>query len=490
MIQSHNGWEFLWRKDSNRESTGAATKTINSVKVSDGGEYKCRARRGRYYTERPKSKVTIKPAQHVFRGDTVTLRCDIYGEGVTSWSYSWYKEGSASVFSDQQEHTFSSVNESDAGKYSCKGSETEGSRWSQMSDAVTLTVSESCYGVENPNASFNKRCRHNRQSQNNKQTQVIADNEFLDRGNLGNGVRDFPTPILTAVPRYSLFTGDSVTLRCEMIQSHNGWEFLWTKDSNRESTGAATKTINSVKVSDGGEYRCRARRGGYYTERPKPKVTIKPAQHVFRGDTVTLRCDIYGEGVTSWSYSWYKEGSTSVFSDRQELTFSSVNESNAGKYSCNGSETEGSRWSQMSDAVTLTVSDSRSDGLKPIITGVTAGLTVSVLIIVFLILLWRYRNNKGGRSQSPSTVSQQQNNSQTSDQKHSEAGYNTLLSDSVSESTEHIYAEIELESTKKQKKKKENKENKTESPDCFYSKLMLQTDQGAGSSDVIHAQVN
>ncbi|XP_050958988.1 Fc receptor-like protein 2 [Labeo rohita] len=481
MIQSHNGWEFLWRKDSNRESTGAATKTINSVKVSDGGEYKCRARRGRYYTgyskpvivtiqERPKSKVTIKPAQHVFRGDTVTLRCDIYGEGVTSWSYSWYKEGSASVFSDQQEHTFSSVNESDAGKYSCKGSETEGSRWSQMSDAVTLTVS------------------------------------------------DFPTPILTAVPRYSLFTGDSVTLRCEMIQSHNGWEFLWTKDSNRESTGAATKTINSVKVSDGGEYRCRARRGGYYTgyskpvivtiyERPKPKVTIKPAQHVFRGDTVTLRCDIYGEGVTSWSYSWYKEGSTSVFSDRQELTFSSVNESNAGKYSCNGSETEGSRWSQMSDAVTLTVSDSRSDGLKPIITGVTAGLTVSVLIIVFLILLWRYRNNKGGRSQSPSTVSQQQNNSQTSDQKHSEAGYNTLLSgtahiyesvdaaankdirtDSVSESTEHIYAEIELESTKKQKKKKENKENKTESPDCFYSKLMLQTDQGAGSSDVIHAQ--
>ncbi|XP_050960150.1 V-set and transmembrane domain-containing protein 1-like [Labeo rohita] len=227
-----------------------------------------------------------------------------------------------------------------------------------------------------------------------------------------------------------------------------------------------------------------------------------------KGETVTLRCDIYGEGVTSWSYSWYKEDSTSVFSDRQEHTFSFVNDSDAGKYSCKGSETEGSRWSQMSDAVTLTVSDSRSDGLKPIITGVTAGLTVTVLIIVFLILLWRYRNNKGGRSQSPSTVSQQQNNSQTSDQNHSEAGYNTLQSgtahiydsvdaavkdistDSVSESTEHIYAEIELKSTKKQKKKKENKENKTESPDCIYSNLMLQTDQGAGSSDVTYAQVN
>jgi len=87
----------------------------------------------------------------------------------------------------------------------------------------------------------------------------------------------------------------------------------------------------------------------------KPTVTIKPAQHVFRGETVTLRCDIYDEGVTSWRYRWYKEGSTRVFSELQEHTFSSV-KSVAGKYSCDGSETEGSRWSQRSDKVTLTVS--------------------------------------------------------------------------------------------------------------------------------------
>ncbi|XP_050958661.1 B-cell receptor CD22-like [Labeo rohita] len=186
---------------------------------------------GQTEEKNPKAKVTIKPAQHVFRGDTVTLRCEINGEGVTISH--WYKEGLTGVFSKLKEHTFSSVTESDAGKYSCYGSATQGSTWSQMSDAVTLTVSE----------------------------------------------------------------------------------------------------------------------------RPKSKVTIKPAQHVFRGDTVTLRCDIYGEGVTSWSYSWYKEGSTRIVSDRQEHTFSSVTESDAGKYSCNGSETEGSRWSQMSDAVTLTVSD-------------------------------------------------------------------------------------------------------------------------------------
>ncbi len=51
------------------------------------------------------------------------------------------KKDSVTVFSDRQEHTFSSVRKSDAGKYSCYGSETEGSRWSHTSDKVTLTVS-------------------------------------------------------------------------------------------------------------------------------------------------------------------------------------------------------------------------------------------------------------------------------------------------------------------------------------------------------------
>ncbi|RXN14758.1 Fc receptor 5 [Labeo rohita] len=182
--------------------------------------------------------------------------------------------------------------------------------------------------------------------------------------------------------------------------------------SNRESTETANKTINPVKVSDGGEYKCRAQRRGYYTDYSEPAVLT-----------------IYASA------------------------------------------------------------DTRYDGLKPKRNGVIARLVVAVLIIVFLVLLWRYRNNKGGRSQSPSTVSQQQNNSQTSDLNQSEAEYNTLLSDSASESSEHMFAEIELESTMKQKEKKENKENETESSDCFYYKLILKTDEGSGSSGMTYVQV-
>ncbi|XP_067221420.1 immunoglobulin superfamily member 1-like [Chanodichthys erythropterus] len=330
-------WRYFWYEGgSDFTSTEQQEHTFRSVSKLDAGKYSCegeerggsrRSHRSDEVTltvsKRPKAKVSIKPDHHVFRVETVTLRCDIDAEGVTSWRYNWYKGGSTRVFSELQELTFRSVSESDAGKYSCDGTERGGSRRSHRSDEVTLTVS------------------------------------------------DFPKTTLTVEPQSSVFTGDSVTLRCKVDPSRDGWEFLWSKNSNSESTGAETKTIKPVKVSDGGEYRCRARRRGYYThysepvtvtihERPKPKVSIKPDHHVFTGDSVTLRCDIDAEGVTSWRYNWYKGGSFRVFSDLQEHTFRSVSESDAGKYSCDGSERGGSRWSHRSDEVTLTVSDPRA----------------------------------------------------------------------------------------------------------------------------------
>ncbi|KTF80333.1 hypothetical protein cypCar_00041561, partial [Cyprinus carpio] len=126
----------------------------------------------------PKPSVTIKPAQHVFRGERVTLRCDINAEGVNSWQYSWYKDGSPSVFSELQEHTFNSVNKSDAGKYSCKGSERGESRTSHRSDEVTLTVS-------------------------------------------------VPIAVLNVSPQTWLTEGDPVTLICEVKGSSTGWTFRW-----------------------------------------------------------------------------------------------------------------------------------------------------------------------------------------------------------------------------------------------------------------------
>ncbi|XP_026102547.1 Fc receptor-like protein 3 [Carassius auratus] len=176
--------------------------------------------------ERPKAKVSIKPDQHVFRGETVTLRCDIDGEGVTSWKYSWYKDGSDSVFSELQEHTFSSVTESDTGKYSCYGAERGGSRTSNISDEVTMTVS------------------------------------------------DRPRPVLSVSPQKWLTEGDPVTLICEVKDSSTDWTFSWftvslssenshhyelLSDSSRGAGG--NYTVSSVDQIHTGVYVCSAERG-------------------------------------------------------------------------------------------------------------------------------------------------------------------------------------------------------------------------------------
>uniref|UniRef100_A0A8C1LEL9 Ig-like domain-containing protein n=1 Tax=Cyprinus carpio TaxID=7962 RepID=A0A8C1LEL9_CYPCA len=238
-------WQYSWYKDGSNISREfdhlfISTHKFNMLLMSDFSVFRYQSSLNLHvlfimlYT-----KVSIKPDQHVFRGETVTLRCDIDGGGVTSWQYRWYKD--SSLYSKLQEHTFSPVTESVTGKYFCYGAESEGSRTSQHSDEVTLKVS------------------------------------------------DIPKPTLTVLPQSSLFTGDSVTLRCEVDHLWDGWEFLWSKNSNTESTEAATKSIDSVKVSDGGEYRCRSGRGGYYTHYSEP-VTVT----------------IYGKCISLFTYILHK----------------------------------------------------------------------------------------------------------------------------------------------------------------------------------------
>ncbi|XP_060731007.1 Fc receptor-like protein 5 isoform X2 [Tachysurus vachellii] len=333
------GWKFYWIKPT--QSSETETKThqyiISSVTVSDGGQYKCRAGRGNpvYYTdysnelwvnviERPKAVVTIKPDKHVFRGETVTLRCEIQGGGDTEWTYSWYKDDQIYPYHKTQEFSFRSVRNEHSGKYTCSGRRRSDSQSSEISDAVILTVSEK------------------------------------------------PKPELTSDLKGAALTGNSVTLSCTLKLQSAGWKFYWIKPTQSSETETETHQyiISSVRVSDGGQYRCRAGRGNpvYYTdysdvlwvnviESPKAVVTIKPDKHVFRGETVTLRCEIQGGGDTEWIYSWYKDDQIYRDYKTQEFSFRSVRNEHSGKYTCRGRRRSDSQSSEISDAVTLTVSD-------------------------------------------------------------------------------------------------------------------------------------
>ncbi|KAF5892764.1 Fc receptor-like protein 5, partial [Clarias magur] len=180
-----------------------------------------------------------------------------------------------------------------------------------------------------------------------------------------------PKPDLTSDVKAAALTGNSVTLTCTLNLSSAGWKFYWIKDTQSTETYTHSYTFTPVRVSDGGQYKCRARRGNpvYYThysdalwvnviEYPKAVVSIKPDNHVFRGERVTLRCDIRGGGDTEWTYSWNKNNKT-LYPDRttQECNFSPVTIDNGGKYTCRGRRSSDSQSLEISDALTLTVSD-------------------------------------------------------------------------------------------------------------------------------------
>ncbi|XP_030635210.1 basement membrane-specific heparan sulfate proteoglycan core protein-like [Chanos chanos] len=177
-------------------------------------------------TESRKPVVILQPDKQTFRGETVTLRCEIQGEKDTDWEYSWYKKSSSlSLVSKNQTYRISPVNQSHSGEYTCRGKDRRDSQNSEMSDAVTLTVSS----------------------------------------------ESKPKPQLTSSLKGEVLRGHTVTLSCKPDQS-TGWEFYWYRHTQNSSaltqTDKDSYTISSVTDSDGGQYWCRAGRGNpvYYTQ--------------------------------------------------------------------------------------------------------------------------------------------------------------------------------------------------------------------------------
>nr|WKW83672.1 leukocyte immune-type receptor [Carassius auratus] len=452
--------------------------------------------------EKPKATVSIKPAQHVFRGETVTLRCDVYSEGVNSWQYTWYKDGSVRVFSELQEHTFSSVTESDAGEYFCIGAERDRSRTSLLSDEVTLTVSASVpravlsvspqkwltegdsvtlicqvngsstgwtfswftQTLSSDNSNLYKRLSDSSRGAGGHYTVSSADLKHTgvyvcsaERGKPAYNTDVSNTQLLwvTGVsPRVSLivspsrtqhFTSVSLSLSCEEKSNSTGWRVrrysdrLGLEDCSSLMWGSqtgSTCTIRSTFTGDTGVYWCESESG----EKTHPvNITVhrdvileSPVHPVTEGETLTLHCLEKYSTPPNLRADFYKDG-TLIQSQTTEMIFSTVSKSDEGFYSCKHRERGESPESWIS--VTASSRTSGSD-LNPVIVGVTAGFTV--LIIVILVLLWCYRNYKGGRSQSLSRVSQQKNSSQTSEKNQSEDVYTALTS-----GTAHIYDSLD-----------------------------------------------
>ncbi|KAL7880606.1 hypothetical protein SRHO_G00028600 [Serrasalmus rhombeus] len=483
-IDYYSDWGYQWYKGSSRTAVSQSqTNTFTIRSAADQGQYWCRGERDYRpsssqlsntvtltVTERPRAAVSIQPDDQVFRGETVTLRCDIRGGGISNWQYSWFKDDPYRPVSNEQQYSISSVTKSDIGKYTCRGTETGTLRYSHTSDAVTLTVSalptatvtvEPKWSPVFTGESVTLKCEiqsHSNwryqwykgssrtavsQSQTNTFTiRSAADqDQYWCRGQRANRpsssqrsnnvtltVKALPRATLTVEPRWSpVFTGESVTLKCE-IQSHSNWRYQWYKGSSRTAVSQSqtnTFTIRSAADQDQDQYWCRGERDYRptssqpsntvtltVTERPKPAVSIQPDDQVFRGETVTLRCDIQGGGVSNWQYSWFKDGSSTHVSNEQQYNISPVTESHRGTYTCRGTERGTSRYSHTSDGVTLTVSalPTATVSVEPRWSPVFTGESVTLKCEIQSHSNWRYQWYKGS---SRTAVSQSQTNTFT-----------------------------------------------------------------------------
>ncbi|KAF4111619.1 hypothetical protein G5714_008650 [Onychostoma macrolepis] len=321
--------------------------------------------------ERPKPEVKVTPDQRVFRGETVTLTCDIQRAGDIQWRHhSWFKDGNTFYpYPTAAEFSFT-ASVSKSGEYSCRGERSDSQR-SDISAAVTLTVSDS------------------------------------------------PRSTLTVTPDRPVFTGETVNLTCVIESDHSDWRYVWYKDSVMLQTSDCytvnrdTLTIRGATESDQGRYWCRGQRdkrpkssrsrSAVYLsvkDSPRSTLTVTPDSPVFTGETVNLKCVIeshsnwrWRNGLTNdrrdgwtddWRYEWYKDSVKLQTSDRytvnrDTLTIRGGTESDQGQYWCRGQRDERPKSSQSSSTVYLSVKDSPRSTLtvtpKTIFTGETVNLT-------------------------------------------------------------------------------------------------------------------
>ncbi|XP_066578187.1 Fc receptor-like protein 2 [Amia ocellicauda] len=135
------------------------------------------------------------------------------------------------------------------------------------------------------------------------------------------------TRVTLLPPRTQLFTGDNVTLICDVGNYSTGWRYSWYKDSTQSpalhggDTAGTRYTVHSASLSHSGQYWCRVGREDasfhlnysqpvslQVTERPQAELTlVRGWTQMYASESFTLNCRVHGS-YSEWSYQWHKKG--------------------------------------------------------------------------------------------------------------------------------------------------------------------------------------
>uniref|UniRef100_A0A6Q2ZML9 Ig-like domain-containing protein n=1 Tax=Esox lucius TaxID=8010 RepID=A0A6Q2ZML9_ESOLU len=203
-----------------------------------------------------------------------------------------------------------------------------------------------------------------------------------------------PTASVSVSPHGLLYSGETVTLKCD-ISDYTDWTYWWYRKDQLQSPGSPSKTINTLsdQVS---QYQCQGRR----TDRPQSSqrsdflhisvtgeftINISNQKDILTGDSVTLTCTVESSG---WRFYWYRHRQDSepvTTTSGSSYTLIQVSVSDGGQYRCRAGRGDPVYYTQFSEPVHILVTgESKGDWryihtyihLLPLIRGRVAGAAV------------------------------------------------------------------------------------------------------------------
>ncbi|XP_073331709.1 Fc receptor-like protein 4 [Pagrus major] len=474
--------------------------TIYHLSVSDVGWYKCKFDDGTESAERElrvkdpnKAVVTLQPNwSEIYRGERITLRCEIKDGGDTEWDYEW-KTTSSEKPSNQNEHSIRFATESHSGDYRCKGRKKSEKSSTDWSDPFKLTVSDKPRPVLtvspswlSAGASVTLNCSVKDQSagwrfywyktvpvqSNNyysiellpgssrgtEQDSYIVHGQthtagYMCRAGRGDPVSythysepkfvwstDFHSSAsLTVSPdRAQHFTSDSVSLSCEGNSTKWRLKRLSTEDrylsdcSTWRTMTGSTCNIKTFWLSDA-VFWCESGSGEFsnavnITIQNKNMILLSPARPVTEGESVSLSCKLRKQTFDSIVFFYHNE--KLIQSDtRWELNISAVSKSDEGFYKCQ-------YWRQESAQSWMSV---QGDSSFPVL--LIVGLVCGLVLVLLLLLLYRYRPSKDTCFNRPiqfESSNTDQNEAQCNEYSSSQHGVCLYESVKHSEDTENV----------------------------------------------------
>ncbi|CAI5669095.1 unnamed protein product [Oreochromis niloticus] len=274
----------------------------------------------------PKPTVTLQPSRthiysgEIYRGTTVTVRCEIQGGEGAQWTYEWRPE-KLNTPPTSNEYRIIKVTESDGGEYRCRG--TSSSSWTGWSDITTLTV---LLPIK---------------------------------------------PTVNLLPsRIQIYSGETVTVRCEIQGDKRAqWTYEW-RPARRPDKLNTPPTSNKYRItvteSDSGRYSCRGTRDysfTYWSETITLTVSYKPKAELRAdrtavpvGGSVTLTCSVNPSSSSGWKYYWYrydKYYKLVTLRDGVFLSNRQISVSEGGRYRCRGGRGEPVYYTEYSETIKI-----------------------------------------------------------------------------------------------------------------------------------------